>query len=113
MSLQSSQFTRRLSFLDRVIIDLDRGLRALQGEQRAEGRDNPAGDIPDAELTQTQRRHAAGLMRVDHAGEVAAQALYHGQSMTARTKRLRETMEQSWANARAASIHSGIWAPSS
>jgi ubiquinone biosynthesis monooxygenase Coq7 len=83
-----------LSFLDRVIVDLDRGLRGLQGDQRAEGRDNPAGDVPDAELTQTQRRHAAGLMRVDHAGEVAAQALYHGQAMTARTKRLRDTMEQ-------------------
>jgi ubiquinone biosynthesis monooxygenase Coq7 len=83
-----------LSFLDRVIIDLDRGLRALRGEQRAEGRDNPAADVPDTPLSEAQRRHAAGLMRVDHAGEVAAQALYHGQAMTARTPRQRETMEQ-------------------
>ena len=90
----SPQSSRRLSFLDRVIIDLDRGLRALEGEHHAEGRDNPAGDLPEAELTETQRRHAAGLMRVDHAGEVAAQALYHGQALTARTQRLRTAMEQ-------------------
>ncbi len=85
---------RRLSFLDQVIIDLDRGLRALQGEQPAEGRDNPAGDVPGAPLTEAQRRHAAGLMRVDHAGEVAAQALYHGQALTARTPKLRETLSR-------------------
>ena len=85
---------RRLSFLDRVIIDLDHGLRGLRGENPAQGRDNPAGDLPEAELTEAQRRHAAGLMRVDHAGEVAAQALYHGQALTARTPRLRDTMEQ-------------------
>lgn len=86
--------TRRVSFLDRIIIDLDRGLRALQGGQPAEGRDNPAADVSGAELSQAQRRHAAGLMRVDHAGEVAAQALYHGQALTARTPKLRETLER-------------------
>lgn len=90
----SRQSTRALSFLDRVIIDLDRGLRALQGEQRAEGRASPAGDLPEAELSEAQRRHAAGLMRVDHAGEVAAQALYNGQSLTARTQDLRDAMDQ-------------------
>jgi ubiquinone biosynthesis monooxygenase Coq7 len=86
--------TRRLSFLDRVIIDMDRGLRALQGEPPTEGRDNPAGDVPEAELGEAQRRHVAGLMRVDHAGEVAAQALYRGQAMTARSPRVRDAMEQ-------------------
>ncbi len=88
------QSTRGLSFLDRVIIDLDHGLRALGGENRAQDRNNPAGDIPEAELTEAQRRHTAGLMRVDRAGEVAAQALYHGQALTARTPRLRDAMEQ-------------------
>lgn len=86
--------TRSLSFLDRVIIDLDRGLRALGGETPSEGRENPAGDLPETPLSEAQRRHAAGLMRVDHAGEVAAQALYHGQAVTARTRRLRGAMEQ-------------------
>lgn len=88
------QPTRRLSFLDRVIIDLDRGLRAIGSESPAQGRSNPAGEVPEAELTQAQRRHAAALMRVDHAGEVAAQALYHGQALTARTPRLRDAMQQ-------------------
>jgi ubiquinone biosynthesis monooxygenase Coq7 len=83
-----------LSFLDRVIIDVDRGLRALQGEPPTEGRDNPAGDVPEAELGEAQRRHVAGLMRVDHAGEVAAQALYRGQAMTAGSPRVRDAMEQ-------------------
>ncbi len=90
----STRSTRRLSFLDRAIIDLDRGLRALQGEPRAEGRENPAAGVPDAHLSPAQRRHAAGLMRVDHAGEVAAQALYHGQATTARSRDLREAMQR-------------------
>lgn len=86
--------SRRLSFLDRVIIDMDRGLRALRGDRPVEGRENPAAEAPDAALSESQRRHAAGLMRVDHAGEVAAQALYHGQAMTARNPRVRATLEQ-------------------
>jgi len=89
--------SRRMSFLDRVIIDLDRGLKGLGGLGAgggAQGRDNPAGDLPDAALTPAERRHAAGLMRVDHTGEVAAQALYHGQALTARTPRTRDAMEQ-------------------
>jgi ubiquinone biosynthesis monooxygenase Coq7 len=85
---------RHLSFLDRVIIDLDHGLRALAGESPAVGRSNPAAEAPEAELTHAERRHAAGLMRVDHTGEVAAQALYHGQSLSARTPRLRNAMQQ-------------------
>lgn len=88
--------SRRMSFLDRVIIDLDRGLKGLGGlaDGAAQGRDNPAGEVPEAALTPAQRRHAAGLMRVDHTGEVAAQALYHGQALTARTTALRDAMEQ-------------------
>lgn len=91
----SRQPTRRMNLLDRVIVDMDRGLKALGAESPAQGRDNPAGEVPEAAgLSQAQRRHAAGLMRVDHAGEVAAQALYHGQALTARTPRLRDAMEQ-------------------
>jgi len=87
-------YSRRFSFLDQVIIDLDRGLRAMRGDQAVEGRDNPAADAPDAVLDEGERRHAAALMRVDHAGEVAAQALYHGQALTARDAEVRATLEQ-------------------
>lgn len=90
----SPQSARRLSFLDRVIIDLDRGLKALQAEHPAEGRANPAGATPEADLSPAERRHAGALMRVDHAGEVAAQALYHGQALTARTPGTRDAMQQ-------------------
>lgn len=90
----SSSSGRRLSFLDRVIVDLDRGLKALGGASPAQGRGNPAGELPEARLSEAERRHAAGLMRVDHSGEVAAQALYHGQALSARTPRLREAMQQ-------------------
>ena len=83
----------RLSFLDRLIVDLDRGLKSLHGERPAEGRDNPAAGVPEADLSAAERRHAAALMRVDHAGEVAAQALYHGQAVSAHTPRTRNAME--------------------
>ena len=91
------QPARHFSFFDRIIVNLDRGLRALEAENPARGRDNPAGRLPEAALTAPERRHAAGLMRVDHTGEVAAQALYHGQALTARTPRLRGAMEQAAA----------------
>jgi 3-demethoxyubiquinol 3-hydroxylase len=90
----SSQSTPRLSFLDRLIVDLDRGLKALHAEPPAEGRDNPAGTLPEADLSSAERRHAAGLMRVDHAGEVAAQALYHGQALSARTPGTRDALQR-------------------
>jgi len=93
----SRQSSRRVSSLDRVIIHLDRGLKGLGGLAAAsgdQGRGNPAGELPEADLTASQRRHAAGLMRVDHSGEVAAQALYHGQALTARTPDTRDAMGQ-------------------
>lgn len=60
--------------------------RALSGETApANTRAYPAQDAVDSPLPGPARRHAAGLMRVNHAGEVAAQGLYHGQALTART----------------------------
>ena len=53
----------------------------------------PAGAVPDELADPAARRHAAGLMRVNHAGEIAAQALYHGQALTARDPAVREALE--------------------
>ncbi len=78
--------------IDRLVIELDRALRAMHGLGPTSGRSSPAGEIPEAPLDERARRHAAGLMRVDHAGEIAAQALYHGQSLTARSARVRKKM---------------------
>ena len=68
--------------LDSLIRSADNALRALFAPAHA-ARDLPL--PPAAELSDTERRHVAGLMRVNHAGEIAAQALYHGQALVARS----------------------------
>ncbi len=86
--------TRRYSTADRMIINLDRAVRSLQGRGASSGRPSPAeGQDPDA-LSARDRRTSASLMRVNHAGEVAAQALYHGQALTSSDPELRHAMEQ-------------------
>ncbi len=89
---------RRLSFLDRLIIEADGVLRTLGGGtgHRA-GRPSPAEGHGEAELDEEQRRHVTGLMRVNHTGEVCAQALYQGQALTARLPAVRRDMEQAAA----------------
>ncbi len=68
--------------LEPLITAADRALRAVSGCAQA-SRPSPAGDLR-AELSDAERREAAALMRVNHAGEIAAQALYHGQALAAR-----------------------------
>ncbi len=70
--------------LDRFLIGADRVLRTLYGVPRGSGRPNPAGNRSHGDLDGAARRESGRLMRVNFAGEVAAQALYHGQSLTAR-----------------------------
>ena len=77
--------------LDGLIAGFDRGLRTLAGVHKA-SRPNPAADMPEAELSDTEREHVAGLMRVNHAGEVCAQALYEGQALTARDAGAKEAL---------------------
>jgi ubiquinone biosynthesis monooxygenase Coq7 len=83
--------------MDRVVLELDRALRAVGGAARGTGRAYPAESVPEQGLDDRARRHAAGLMRVNHAGEVAAQALYHGQSLTARGAAVRRDLERAAA----------------
>ena len=85
------------SSLDRLIIEFDRRLRTLTQQKRSAQRDNPAKDMRDAELSEQQRKQAGRLMRVNHAGEVAAQGLYHGQALTARNQGTITSMQQSAA----------------
>jgi 3-demethoxyubiquinol 3-hydroxylase len=68
---------------DRLIAALDQALRAL-GSSPTPSRPSPAASIPDPDLTDEERNRSAALMRVNHAGEIAAQALYHGQAVAAR-----------------------------
>jgi ubiquinone biosynthesis monooxygenase Coq7 len=69
--------------IDELIIGFDRALRTLSGTA-VSSRPYPAAGRPDSTLEPAERRHAAGLMRVNHTGEVCAQALYQAQSLTAR-----------------------------
>jgi ubiquinone biosynthesis monooxygenase Coq7 len=79
--------------IDRLIVSFDRGLRTLFGPA-ASARPTPGGDLPEREMDDAQRRHAAALMRVNHTGEVCAQALYQGQALTARSADARAALER-------------------
>ncbi|WP_374249187.1 2-polyprenyl-3-methyl-6-methoxy-1,4-benzoquinone monooxygenase [Thermomonas sp.] len=74
---------RRLTPLDRLLDAAQNALMTVAGTPRAE-RPNPGRQVPDAALDAPERRHAAGLMRINHVGEVCAQALYIGQAAVAR-----------------------------
>ncbi|MGH8494680.1 MAG: 2-polyprenyl-3-methyl-6-methoxy-1,4-benzoquinone monooxygenase [Gammaproteobacteria bacterium] len=88
---------RRQSLVDRLIIGVDRALKSYLGGAPAPGRPNPAAALESDRLAARERRHAAGLMRVNHAGEVAAQALYRGQAVAAGRRAVREAMDRSAA----------------
>lgn len=84
---------RRYTAIDRMIASIDEALRISTGGAPAPRRTNPAGDLDAADLDDDERRHAAGLMRINHAGEVCAQALYAGQAATARDDATRQAMQ--------------------
>ena len=92
----------QLSVVDRLIVQADRALRTLAGasDLTAE-RPSPASRLRETELNEQlneqEKRHAAGLMRVNHAGEVCAQALYQGQALTAKLPGVRTEMEKAAA----------------
>ena len=77
--------------IEDAIHRFDRALKTLTGLRAAE-RENPAAAVEDAPLDDAERSHAAGLMRVNHTGEVCAQALYEGQALTARDGAVRERL---------------------
>lgn len=82
---------RRLSLADRLIQEVDRGLRTVAAAN-VSARPFPDQGVAETVHDPAARRHAAALMRVNHAGEIAAQALYHGQALTARNPAIREQM---------------------
>jgi 3-demethoxyubiquinol 3-hydroxylase len=84
---------RKLSPLDRVVEHLDQAVRTIMAPPPA-SRPSPASDVPESPLSDRERRHSAGLMRINHAGEVMAQGLYQGQALTARLDQVRDAMAQ-------------------
>ena len=87
--------SRRYTPLDHLLINTDQALRTVFGRPRLTERRNPAADLMDAELRPDQRRHVARLMRINHTGEVCAQALYQGQALTAKLPETRQRLERS------------------
>jgi len=98
--------------LESLIVGFDRALRTLAGNVAAT-RPAPGADLPEADLTPEARRHAAALMRVNHTGEVCAQALYAAQALVARDDAIKasfaaaardEEEHLAWTQARLAAL---------
>ena len=84
---------RHYSPLDRLLLQADTAMRTLLPFSGQPTRPSPAIVQPDADLDEQQARHIAGLMRINHTGEVCAQALYQGQALTAKLPEVRKAME--------------------
>ena len=106
---------RTYSPLDQLAMNMDQALRTVFGRPQVTERDNPARDRAEAELDEGERRHVAGLMRINHVGEVCAQALYQGQAMTAKLDNVRDSMQRAaqeendhlaWCEQRLDELHS-------
>ncbi len=85
---------RKLTGLDRLLLQADRALRTLSPGAPSHARPSPALAEEETEMSDAERKHAAGLMRVNHSGEVCAQALYQGQALTAKLPQVRGEMER-------------------
>jgi len=98
-----------LSFIDLLINEVDKGLKYSTQNYQTEKRPYPAEKTEQRSLNEFEKNHSAGLMRVNHSGEVCAQALYRGQALTAKLVDTKDKMEQaaseeldhlSWCNKR-------------
>ena len=79
--------------LDKLIIEFDKGLRTLLAPAQS-ARSVPGRDLPEVALSEADKKHAAALMRVNHVGEVCAQALYQGQALTARNPDTKAALDE-------------------
>jgi len=86
--------TRHYSPVDQLLLTVENGLRTVFGKPEITERPDPATDLPENELSDAERELAGRLMRINHAGEVAAQGLYTGQALTAKLPEVRDKMER-------------------
>jgi len=107
---------RQLTPLDRLLAGANNALRTIAAPAGRPARKNPASDVPETDLTEKQKTHAAGLMRVNHAGEVAAQGLYQGHACVARNPEIEQQMQHAaneefdhlaWCEQRLAELNAG------
>lgn len=115
MNTATAQPLRQPTRLDRWLTEADRALRTVYAPAEAPDRASPADAHGRAALSEDERAHVAGLMRINHAGEVCAQALYFGQAAVARDPELRAHLLQAareegdhlaWCEARLQELHS-------
>ena len=92
--MQTSSANRHYTPWDRLLLQADQTLRTLFANYAISSRPHPADELTEIALTDKERQHAAGLMRVNHVGEICAQALYQGQALTARTPEIRDSMQE-------------------
>ncbi|WP_295390155.1 2-polyprenyl-3-methyl-6-methoxy-1,4-benzoquinone monooxygenase [uncultured Thiodictyon sp.] len=86
---------RHYTPVDRLLQNVDTALRTLFGHPLGTHRPYPAEALDEVALDEQERRHVAALMRINHTGEVCAQALYQGQALTAQLPETRQRMERS------------------
>lgn len=79
--------------LDRLIVEFDKGLRTLFSQAHS-ARAYPDANVPEATMDEAEKKNAAALMRVNHSGEICAQALYQGQALTARDPAVQQTLQR-------------------
>ena len=85
---------RHLNPIDQFIMQSDHALRTIFGNPVTTERKNPSDDTAEHNLSETERKLSSSLMRVNHSGEVSAQALYQGQALTARLEKVRDSMQR-------------------
>lgn len=89
--------TRQYNLFDRLLVQGEQAMRTLIPGSAQAARPSPAQHLRNDPVNDAQRKHVAGLMRVNHTGEVCAQALYQGQALTAKLPDVRKQMEQAAA----------------
>ncbi len=84
---------RQLGYRDKLCLGIDQVIRALTDNPQTTAKPYPARALDEALLTDAERKSAAALMRINHAGEICAQALYHGQAMVTRCAAIEQKMQ--------------------
>lgn len=85
---------RHYTLLDKLCFSIDQVVRTMAGTTHGTNKPYPADQVEEAELSDAERKHAAALMRINHAGEVSAQALYHAQAIFSREATVNQKMHQ-------------------
>lgn len=86
--------TNHYTFWDKLILGLDQAIRALANQATTSGNPYPADTAPRDTLSDAEKKQAAALMRINHAGEICAQALYHGQGLVSRNETIQSKMRE-------------------